>query len=54
MARATTRRKEIDHIAATTLDNVRAFERGGPLRNEVRASDVLRSSERAGSTTQGR
>jgi D-lactate dehydrogenase len=30
----------LDNIATTTLDNVRAFERGGPLRNEVRAADV--------------
>jgi len=35
-------REALDNIAMTTLDNVRAFERGGPLRNEVRASEVLR------------
>jgi len=34
----------LDNIATTTLDNVRAFERGEPLRNEVRASEVLRSA----------
>ena len=34
------------NIATTTLENVRAFERGGPLRNEVRASDVLRPAPR--------
>ena len=33
----------LDSIAMTTLENVRAFEHGGPLRNEVFASDVLRS-----------
>lgn len=33
----------LDNIATTTLDNVQAFGRGGPLRNEVRASEVLRS-----------
>jgi D-lactate dehydrogenase len=35
-------REALANIATITLDNVRAFERGGPLRNEVRASDVLR------------
>ncbi len=34
------------NIATTTLENVRAFERGGPLRNEVRASEVLRPAPR--------
>ena len=33
------------NIAATTLDNVTAFERGEPLRNEVRAEQVLQLSE---------
>jgi D-lactate dehydrogenase len=33
----------LDNIATTTLGNVRAFERGEPLRNEVRAADVLRA-----------
>lgn len=41
-------REALDHIATTTLDNVRAFERGGPLRNEVRASDVLRPIDAPG------
>jgi D-lactate dehydrogenase len=40
-------REALDGIATTTLDNVRAFERGGPLRNEVRAADVLRPGEHA-------
>jgi D-lactate dehydrogenase len=40
-------REALDHIATTTLSNVQAFERGGPLRNEVRASDVLRPATRA-------
>lgn len=35
------------NIASTTLDNVRAFEHGGPLRNEVRAADVVRPLSRA-------
>jgi len=35
-------REALDHIATTTLENIRAFERGEPLRNEVRAADVLR------------
>jgi hypothetical protein len=35
-------REALDNIATTTLDNARAFERGGPLRNKVRASEVLR------------
>lgn len=39
-------REALDHIATTTLENVQAFERGGALRNEVRASDVLRAVER--------
>jgi D-lactate dehydrogenase len=30
------------NIAVTTLENVRAFERGGPLRNEIRSGDVRR------------
>lgn len=40
-------REALDHIATTTLGNVQAFERGGPLLNEVRASDVLQPIERA-------
>jgi len=40
-------REALDRIAVTTLDNVRAFERGNPLRNEVRAEDVLRPAEPA-------
>jgi D-lactate dehydrogenase len=38
-------REALDHIATTTLGNVRELERGGPLRNEVRAADVLRRLE---------
>ena len=36
-------REALEHIAVTTLDNVQAFERGGPLVNEVHASAVIRS-----------
>lgn len=36
-------REALASIAETTLDNVRSFERGGPLRNEVRAAEVVRS-----------
>ena len=34
----------LDAIAVTTLANARAFERGEPLANEVRAADVLRTA----------
>jgi D-lactate dehydrogenase len=36
------------NIAETTLESVRAFERGEPLVNEVRAEQVLRSAGTAG------
>jgi D-lactate dehydrogenase len=32
----------LDNIARTTLDNIQVFERGGPLRNEVRAAELIR------------
>ncbi|HSK11049.1 MAG TPA: NAD(P)-dependent oxidoreductase, partial [Vicinamibacterales bacterium] len=35
-------REALDNIAETTLQNVRAFERGERLVNEVRAEEVLR------------
>lgn len=35
-------REALENIAVTTLENVRAFERGDPLRNEVRARGVRR------------
>jgi D-lactate dehydrogenase len=47
-------REALNHIVTTTLDNGPAFERGGPLCNEVGASDVLRPIERAGGMTQSR
>ena len=37
----------LDNIATTTLENVRALERGGPLRNEVRAAELLRGARTA-------
>jgi D-lactate dehydrogenase len=37
-------REALSSIAATTLENVARFERGEPLRNEVRAEQVLRSA----------
>ena len=37
-------REALESIAMTTLENIRALERGGPLRNEVRAADVLRTT----------
>jgi len=37
-------REALSSIAATTLENVTCFERGEPLKNEVRAEQVLRSS----------
>ncbi|MBU8896753.1 2-hydroxyacid dehydrogenase [Corallococcus sp. M34] len=37
-------REALNNIAATTLGNVRAFERGEPLDNEVRAEEVLRAA----------
>ena len=37
-------REALESIAVTTLENIRAYERGGPLRNEVRAADVLRTA----------
>lgn len=35
-------REALDNIARTTLDSIAAFERGEPLRNAVRAREVLR------------
>lgn len=35
-------REALDAIAQTTLDNIEAFERGGPLRNEVRYESHVR------------
>jgi D-lactate dehydrogenase len=35
-------REALDHIAETTLANVQAFERGGPLRNELHVADMIR------------
>jgi D-lactate dehydrogenase len=35
-------KEALTKIAQVTLDNISAFERGEPLRNEVRAEDVLR------------
>lgn len=37
-------REALDAIAGTTLANVQAFEAGGPVPNEVRAADVLRTA----------
>jgi D-lactate dehydrogenase len=37
-------REALSSIAATTLDNVACFERGEPLKNEVRADRVLRAA----------
>jgi len=37
-------REALSSIATTTLENVRSFERGEPLKNEVRADQVLRSA----------
>jgi D-lactate dehydrogenase len=40
-------REALANIARVTLENVTAFERGEPLRNEVRAADVLQGSPAA-------
>jgi len=37
-------KEALEKIARVTLENVTAFERGEPLRNEVRAEDVLQPS----------
>ena len=40
-------REALANIAETTLSNVRAFEQGEPLVNELRAEHVLRDAEPA-------
>ncbi len=42
-------KEALANIAQVTLDNVTAFERGEPLRNEVRAEQVLPAGARAAS-----
>jgi D-lactate dehydrogenase len=37
-------REALANIATTTLENVRAFESGGPLQNEVRADRLLQDA----------
>jgi D-lactate dehydrogenase len=36
-------REALANVAEATLTNVRAFERGEPLLNEVRAAEVVKS-----------
>jgi D-lactate dehydrogenase len=38
-------REALGNIATTTPENVSAFERGGPLQNEVRADRLLQKTE---------